>query len=291
VADIIRLPPAGDSNADRNARLFAWALGVLERLGLVEAVRRAASAKELNNIVFNPDSADVEIELEAVLHPAGGKRDDLFVGLTKRGLQLVLKNRFNDLRKDRREALSSGRARTGDWQDDLIYNPKTGELRNLLVNLILILWHSPVWTGVLGFDEFAVRVVIRKKPPWGPELPDTPWTDHHESLTRSWFQRTWGVNAAMGDTGRAVQAAARHHKLHPVREHLDAEAWDGQPRLNACLVTYFGALDTPDVRAIGPRWTISGVARIFRPGCQADHAIIIEGPQAEEHGAAPAGHK
>jgi predicted P-loop ATPase len=93
------------------------------------------------------------------------------------------------------------------------------------------------------------------------------------------------INAAIGDTGRAVQAAARHHKFHLVREYLDAGVRDGQSRLDDFLITYFGATDTSTdtsyIRAIGPRWLISGVARIFRPGCQADHAIIVEGPQGK----------
>jgi hypothetical protein len=46
--------------------------------------------------------------------------------------------------------------------------------------------------------------------PWGQEEPDTPWTDHHESLARVWFQ-SQKINASAGDVGRAVQAAAKHN--------------------------------------------------------------------------------
>ena len=44
-------------------------------------------------------------------------------------------------------------------------------------------------------------------------------------------------------------------------------------------MTYFHADDTPYVRAIGPRWLISSVARIYQPGCQVDHTLVLEGPQ------------
>jgi predicted P-loop ATPase len=82
--------------------------------------------------------------------------------------------------------------------------------------------------------------------------------------------------------GRAVQAAARHSPFHPVREVLDALNWDGTPRLDTFLIEYFHADDTPYIRAISPRWLISGVARIYDPGCQCDYLPIFEGPQGKQ---------
>ena len=82
--------------------------------------------------------------------------------------------------------------------------------------------------------------------------------------------------------GRAVQAAARHNSFHPVRDYFDALVWDGMPRLDAWLVTYFHVEDSPYVRAIGPRYSISSVARIYRPGCKVDHVLVLEGPQGKQ---------
>src|SRR6185369_14361928 len=68
-------------------------------------------------------------------------------------------------------------------------------------------------------------------------------------------------------------------KFHPVREYLDGLAWDGTKRLDRWLAAYLGAADTPYTQAVGERWMISAVARIYRPGCQADSVLILEGQQ------------
>ena len=288
MVDPIKLPvPAPPPNADaharadtqRNQRLFDWAEAVLKRLGLDKAVAAARSIEELRRITLDVDSAEIALAIRDALHPASGHRQEHFRGLREGGLKVILKNRFTELKKTREGALKRGKP-PDDWTDRLILN-KNGEIVANLANLILILCEAPKWRGVLGYNEFAARVVIRKRPSWGTEPPDSPWTDHHDSLVRVWFQ-TEGINPAAGDVGRAVQAAARHNPFHPVRTYFEALVWDGVPRLDTWLVAYFHAEDSLYLRAIGPRYLISAVARIYRPGCKVDHTLVLEGPQGKQ---------
>jgi putative DNA primase/helicase len=76
-----------------------------------------------------------------------------------------------------------------------------------------------------------------------------------------------------------VQRAARDNSFHPVRDYFESLVWDGTPRLEMWLQTYFTVNDSPYVRAIGPRWLISGAARIYSPAAKADHTLTLEGPQ------------
>lgn len=111
-----------------------------------------------------------------------------------------------------------------------------------------MLREAPDWKGVLAFDEFNAHVVIRKCPPWGEQVGDTPWTDHHKSQTRVWFLREARIKPSAGDVGRAVQAAARDNAFHPVREYFASLVWDRKPRLDQWLQTYFHVEDSPYVR-------------------------------------------
>ena len=111
------------------------------------------------------------------------------------------------------------RGKPSDWTDQLILD-KDGKIIANLANLILILREAPKWRGVLGYDEFAARVVIRKRPPWGVEALGLALDRPPRSLARVWFQSE-EINPAAGDVGRAVQAAARHNTFHPVRNYFD----------------------------------------------------------------------
>jgi putative DNA primase/helicase len=279
-------PPDADEHAraetERKQRLFEWADRILADLGLADKVRNANTLDDLRRITFDERASEIGLAIRDALHPATGRKHDSFVGMNEGMLRRLLKMRFNERKKEREAELrrghTAGASQTSyDWTSDLKLDDKSA-VRPLLHNLILFLRHHQQWQGVLGFNEFTAQVVIRQRPPWGEEALDTPWNDHHETLTRRWFQ-TEDINATLGDVGRAVQAAARANSFHPVRDYFDGLVWDGTPRLDRWLVTYFHADDTPYVRAIGPRWLMSSVARIYRPGCQVDHTLVLEGPQ------------
>jgi predicted P-loop ATPase len=286
MADVVKLPvpvtPSADEHAqaetERDQRLFAWADGVLKALGLDKAVAAAKSVEELRRITFDLTSTKVITAIRNALRPASGRRQEHFSGLKEGGLRIILKNRFAELKKAREVELRRKRQPEADWTLNLILDKDDSIVANL-ANLILILQHAPKWRGVLGYDEFSARAVIKKNPPWGAEVMGASWTDHHDSLTRVWFQQE-KINPTIGDLGRAVQAAARHNPFHPVREYLDSLVWDGVPR--PWLVDYFHVEDSDYVRAIGPRYLISAVARVYRPGCQVDHMLVLEGPQGKQ---------
>jgi len=283
--EVVKLPvptrPADEAeharaDTQRNQRLFKWAEEVLQRLGLDKAVAAARSIEELRHITFNVESAEVIVAIRDALHPASGERQAHFRGLKEGGLKQVLKNRFAEMKKTREAKLR--RTREPDWTDDLLLD-KHGKIRPILANLILILTRGPDWKGALAYDEFGMKVIIRGPSPL-KAAPETSWTDDYETQTRAWFQSR-DIRPPAGDVGRAVQAAARRNPFHPVRDYFNSLVWDEVPRVERWLQQYLHVEDSKYVRAIGPRFLISAVARIFKPGCQVDHVPVFEGPQGK----------
>jgi predicted P-loop ATPase len=119
--------------------------------------------------------------------------------------------------------------------------------------------------------------VALKATPWGV-VPKGEWTDHEDRRAAEWLQKQ-GILVSVEIAGQAVQTAARDHPFHPVRAYLDYLKWDGVERLDRWLSAYVGAQEMEYSRAVGSRWLLSAVARIFRPGAKADCCLILEGPQ------------
>ena len=173
-------------------------------------------------------------------------------------------------------ARTSLRSRPDGWKIGLILN-KHGVPFGNLRNVLHALHNAPEWKGVLAYDEFAERVITRRSPPWSDRTIEQ-WADDHDTRACVWFQDQ-GIPVTVGVVGRGIQTIARENPVHPVRDYLNALRWDGTPRLDRFLTRYFGVEDSPYVRAVGSRFPISAVARVFEPGCQADHMLILEGPQ------------
>ena len=147
-------------------------------------------------------------------------------------------------------------------------------------NVITALSFDAAFTGALVLDEFAQEIVVTRALPWDATdiVHPRPWGEADDVRCAEWLQRH-EINVPPAVVGRSVVAVARNIRVHPVRDYLTGLAWDGTPRLDAWTVTYLGAEDTRLHRAMGAMWMISAVARIMRPGCKADHMLILEGPQ------------
>jgi len=157
------------------------------------------------------------------------------------------------------------------WLRDAICDDK-GMPLPILANVMTALRSDPKISGALAYDEMLCAVVLNGDRP----VRDTDVTEMQEYLQRSGLRRV-----AKDTVHSAVDLRASERPFHPVRDYLSALRWDGHPRLNSWLSDYLGAEHTPYASAVGRMFLIGMVARIFKPGCQNDYMMILEGPQGE----------
>ena len=170
------------------------------------------------------------------------------------------------------------------WRKALRYK-QDGSLTKDVGNAALILKNAKGWKGTLMFDSMAFRTIWFLEPEYyvGLEPPRAGSTleDHHIVYVQQVLAKYFGLSIGKDIAWSAVEAAAHESEVHPVQEYLSSLEWDGKRRLPTWLHSYLGAPDTDYVAAVGRWWLISAVARAFRPGCQADHVLILEGKQGK----------
>lgn len=168
------------------------------------------------------------------------------------------------------------------WQVALRHNDK-GQLTRDIGNLVVLLTNLEEWSGTLEYDEFADAAYWARPVPPMPGLaapqPGDPLADHHYAYVHHWFAKYRGVAFAKDSVRDAMVAASRHRTRHPLRDYLEALTWDGTRRIPTWLSRYLGTDDTDYTRTVGQKWLVSAVARVLRPGCQADHLLVLEGSQ------------
>jgi predicted P-loop ATPase len=195
--------------------------------------------------------------------------------LADRGPEQALKLLARSKTVTRRRKTWAAAEVIADWKAALIHNDNGG-IKPILANAITALKTAPELAGMLAFDEFSLRILATRGSPWHGDPFD--WSDVDDIRLAEWMQRE-GIHVSALIANQAVDAVAREHKYHPVRDYLTTTAWDGVERIDRWLSEYFGVTDSAYSRAVGRRWLISAVARIMQPGCQVDHCLILEGEQ------------
>lgn len=167
------------------------------------------------------------------------------------------------------------------WDTRIIYKGKF--ISDCLANAELFLSHMPDWRGVLAYDEFAERVVYRRRPPFMRTGPTSgEWSDYLDTMTAIWLQRVHEAEFSPNKVGQAVEVVARANRFHPVREALEAlPEWDGIDRLEMWPMDFVGVRDSQYARMVA-KWSVMAIVkRVLYPGCKHDYCLVLEGPQGD----------
>ena len=179
------------------------------------------------------------------------------------------------------ETLDDLRQRLSGWKASLILTP-TKTPKAILANALIALRGAEEWQGVLAFNEFKLQIDMLKPPPWRKSEDNSwtpqPWADHEDTLTAEWLQHN-DICVQVNVAAAAAIAVAKDNSVHPVLDYLAKLEWDKVQRVEHFASKYLGAEDTQYHQNVSECTLVGAVARIMKPGCKADHVLILEGPQ------------
>lgn len=167
-----------------------------------------------------------------------------------------------------------------DWPSSLAKKGREVTIVGDERNVLKALRKAPDLCGLIRYDEFALRVEFTRRPPWRTVQAGEAWTDDDDTALMSYLQTNGIAVRGKNVVTDCVSLVAKDCRVHPVREYLQSLNWDGTARIGGWLSRYLTAGgDTDYLSAIGRCWLISAVARVRRPGCKADHVLVLESGQ------------
>lgn len=132
---------------------------------------------------------------------------------------------------------------------------------------------------IVAYDDMGRTTVLMKSLEKEQDVAARPLTDVDIGLIQERLQHLGLKQLGADTTHQAIEVRAAECRFHPVRDYLDKLEWDGIKRASKWLHRYLGVADSEYASCVGTQFVISMVARIYDPGCKADHMLILEGDQ------------
>lgn len=174
---------------------------------------------------------------------------------------------------------------TPAWVDYLLC--KRGDLVACLANVVDILENDKRWKGVVAYDEFGLRVVKLKQPPyWNGKGEIGEWNAQDDARTAMWITKIYRFSPSAGMVAEAIEVMARNNTINPPKDWLEGLKWDEVNRVDTWMLDYMG-IPISDYTKRVARWFFMGmVKRVFEPGCKFDYCLVLEGSQGRKKSSA-----
>ena len=150
-----------------------------------------------------------------------------------------------------------------------------GKIEATIGNVVMALTRPDICLVQIRFDTFRDEIM------WAPDGGNqwATFTDSDYSRLRIQIERRGFKPVGRELIRDAVLLVAEEHPFDSAQTWLDQQTWDGVPRVERFLSTYFGAADTSYTRAVGKYLWTALAGRVVTPGVKADMVPILVGGQ------------
>lgn len=163
-----------------------------------------------------------------------------------------------------------------DWLDCCILSDSKKPIPNLANVLIGLVAEMP---DTFSYDAMLCAPMLMRPLKAADDFVARVLTDIDVGIVQDRLQHAGLTRISRDTVHQAIDIRAYEQPYHPVADYLNGLKWDETSRMSQLFTRYFGAEPSSYAEEISRMFLISMVARIFRPGCKADHMPIIEGPQ------------
>lgn len=147
----------------------------------------------------------------------------------------------------------------------------------------LLMAALPEFKGMFWYDEFHQKYYTTMPMPrsTGFVMRDVREFSQVDNLyLLKFFQSNIGLSKLSDDMlYKAVIMYSQMNTRNEVKEWFDSLKWDGIERLSHFFPECYGAQENEYTMAAGRNFWTGMVARVYRPGCQLDTMVVLEGGQ------------
>lgn len=186
---------------------------------------------------------------------------------------------FQDIEVDETEAPAKQEPESDEWKGKMDMDRK-GNVLSTIDNLVLILENDSMYKGIIAFDEFEQRAVLKRHLPWRKIDHNSRYlTDRDIHNIEHRIEKKYEIGTTKLE--KALSVIYERHNFHPVKDYLKSLTWDRQPRAETLFIDYMGADDTDYTRAVTRKMLAAAVARVHRPGIKFDYVVTLIGNQGK----------
>lgn len=155
----------------------------------------------------------------------------------------------------------------------LILNNK-GDPEPTTGNYVNIFNKDPYLKTLFFYDEFDRKVKC-----YNEDGSIRVWTDDDESRLKVYIEENYNIyhHQKFYDAFRAVAVG---RKIHPLKDIIEKEEWDGIPRIDGFLKDIMGCEEDDYTREVSRMIFYGGINRLYHPGCKFDYMPILIGKQS-----------
>lgn len=102
------------------------------------------------------------------------------------------------------------------------------------------------------------------------------WDDTDDARARGYIEKVYRIHS-MSKYEDAFKQLCSARAYHPIRDRIEAVAWDGVPRIERFLVRWAGCEDTAYTHEVSRLIFAGGIHRVYNPGCKFDDMPVLIG--------------